>query len=1178
MEVSFQWRGDLTAFLLGNYDGALMRAWRNTSLGLFLSLFFFAVNVMPGNRPQAAPGTPAHNLMEFAKYSPSSGAAPANLSDPSRIVSSKAQIYFEHNEGQVDSRVLYLSRGLGFSLFLTSNAATIVLRGPADRQSGMQSPSFFRLRFVGANPRAEVTGIEELPGKSSYFSGPDRKSWHTSIPHYAKVKYSGIYPGIDLIFYESGGHLEYDFVAAPRANLQAIHVRIEGLQPKLTPAGDVALLAGRDEVVLRKPRIYQEQERGHLIEAGYSLHGRYLAFSMGKYDRDHSIVIDPALIFSTYLTSDCQPSQNPESSVQTCTDTVADIAADQTGVYITGSTTANTFPATTGSPQPIYQHYSQTYVLKLNPSGTAIIYVAYLSGSVGLSVAVDSSGSAYVAGTLVANPSAPGFPLTQGVFSGIVPAGATGKVPYAAKLSPDGSTILYSTLLQQPGTNPPIPQVITPAKIAVDSTGEVYITGEAVVGNAPNWLPLPVTPGAFQTTPGNLFALKLTANASGLAYSTYIDGTQGAGFRAAGIAVDSNGDAFLTGTASAGFPTTAGVFQPASLSNGNSPFLMELDPTGSFPIYSTYFGGTGTSDGLAIDPQGEAVIVGQSFDDPVPVTSNAFCGLPAMPPSFFAGYIAKFSPGGTALVYYTTLCGNADEADAVAIDSTGAAYVTGATGDAATFQAVLTQPIQAYPPLPYGGQLALKLDTSGNLQWSTFLGWNPSVGNGSSRIAIDPSGATYILYSSLDFPTTPNTVGLNNPGGNSSNLGPNFLLKIAPSLGAPVPLAMPTAINFPFLNVGTPSAASDVQVGNFGDAPMSPMVSIAGDYSETDNCGTSIPGGQKCDVEVVFTPQAVGTRTGMLTLTFGANIPSQIVALSGTGTAPAVSLSATSLSFGVQANGSTSGAQQLALTNTGTGPLNISSVQTTSQFGATSTAGTFEPTNGCTIQVTFTPLASGVQTGTLTITDNAPGSPQTVSLAGNEPASFSIAPGAGSSMSASVQAGQTATYSLSISGADGFSGAVNLACSGAPSGSTCAVSPDPANVTGNSAAAVTVSIATQARSEVTRFGTHRPQIPREVQFPLYATMIVAFAIASLLTVLICGSPLSRVVPRALAILLLATLVSCGGSDSSSSTQSSTGTPGSPAGTSGTPAGQYSITITATSGSLAQSVQLGLSVN
>jgi hypothetical protein len=1153
-----------------------MPAWGNTSLSLFLSLFFIAVNVMPGNRPQTALGTPAHGLVED-KDPPSSGAAPVNRSDPARIVSSKAQIYFEHNEGQVDSRVLYLSRGFDYSLFLTSNAATIVLRRSADQRSGTQSPNFFRLRFAGANPQAEVSGIEELPGKSSYFSGPNQKSWHASIPHYAKVKYSGIYPGIDLIFYERGGQLEYDFVAAPRANLQAIHVRIEGIKPKLTPAGDVALLAGRDEVVLRKPRIYQEQERGDLIEATYSLHGSDLAFSMGKYDRDHSIVIDPALIFSTYIESNCQPPQNPEFEPQACSDTVADISADQTGVYITGSTTANTFPATTGSPQQINQNYPQTYVLKLDPSGSTILYVAYLSSSAGLSLAVDSSGSAYVAGTAkVPNPSVPAFPLTQGVFSGIVPTGALQEnIPYAAKLSPDGSTILYSTLLQQPGTNLPIQQVITPAKIAVDSTGEVYITGEAVVGNAPNWLPLPVTPGAFQTTPGNLFALKLTANASGLAYSTYIDGTPGAGFRAAGIAVDSNGDAFLTGTATAGFPTTPGVFQPSNLSNGNSPFLMELDPTGSFPVYSTYFGGTGTSDGLAIDPQGEAVIVGQSFDDPVPVTSTAFCGLPAVPPSFFAGYIAKFSPGGRALVYYTTLCGNSAEADAVALDSTGAAYVTGETGNPATFQAILSQPIQAYfnntngPP---NNQVALKLDTSGNLQWSTFLGVNNA--ESSSRIASDPSGAVYILYGqdvSGGLPGTSGTVGLNHQGTSSID-GRDFLLKIAPSLGAPVPLAMPTAINFPLLNVGTPSAASDVQVGNFGDAPMSPMVSITGDYSETDNCGASIPGGQKCDVEVVFTPQAVGTRTGTLALIFGGNIPSQIVALSGTGTAPAVSLSATSLSFGVQANGTTSGAQQLALTNTGTGPLIISSVQTTSQFGATSTCGgSIAPSNGCTIQVTFTPSASGVQTGALTNTDNAPASPQTVSLAGNEPASFSITSGAGSSMSASVRAGQTATYNLGISGANGFSGAVKLTCSGAPSGSTCSVAPDPANVTGNSAVAVTVSISTQAPAGMTTLGTHWPKIPHQLQFPLFTTIILGFVIPCLLIAR--ASTLWMVVPRVLAIvLLLGMFVSCGGPSGSSSTSSSG------IGGAGTPTGQYSITITGTNGSLTQSVRLGLTVN
>jgi hypothetical protein len=1155
---------------------------RNTSIGLLLSLLFSAPNTVPSNRVQTALGTLTQDLRGGVNDPGSPGAAPANRSDSARIVSSKTQIYFEHNEGQVSSRVLYLSRAFGYSLFLTSNAATVVLPRSVDLRSGSPSASVFRLRFVGANPQADVTGIEELPGKSSYFSGPDRKSWHASIPHYAKVKYSGIYPGIDLIFYESGGELEYDFVAAPGANLQAIHVRIEGVSAKLTPEGDIALLAGKDAFRLKKPHVYQEQqEGGHIIEANYSLRGRDLKFSLGRYNHHRSIVIDPALVFSTYLESNCQPPQNPEFLPQTCTDTVADIAADQTGVYITGSTTANTFPATTSGPQQINQEFAQTYILKLNPSGTAIIYVAYLSSSAALSLAVDSVGSAYVAGTAqVQNSGVPAFPLTQGVFSGIVPAGSSpATVPYAAKLSPDGLTLTYSTLLQQPAAFSTA-QTVTPARVAVDSSGALYITGQAVSQNSnlSSWAPLAVTPGAFQTTPGNLFALKLTPNASGLSYSTYIDGTQGAGFKATGIAVDSSGDAFLTGTATAGFPTTPGVFQPSDLStlaNTDSAFLMELNPSGSSQIYSTYFGGTGatSSYGLAIDPQGEAVIVGQSFDDSVPVTSNAFCGLPSIPPSFFAGYIAKFSPGGTALVYYTTLCGNDAEADAVALDSTGAAYVTGETGDPATFQAILSQPIQAYftntngPP---NNQVALKLDTSGNLQWSTFLGVNNA--SSLSRIALDPSGAVYILCgsdASGGLPGTSGTVGLNHQGMTTTD-GRDFLLKIAPSLGAPVPLAMPTAVTFPALNIGTPSATSDVQVGNFGDAPTSPTVSITGDFSETDNCnGSIVPGGQKCDVEVLFTPKAAGTRTGALTLNFGGNIPSQIVALSGTGAAPAVSLSATSLSFGVQANGTTSGAQQLALTNTGTGPLIISSVQTTSEFAATSTCGgSIAPAGGCTIQVTFTPSVSGVQTGTLTITDNAPGGPQTVSLAGNEPASFSITSGTGSSMSASVQAGHTATYNLGISGANGFSSPVNLTCSGAPSGSTCSVAPDPANIAGNSAVAVTVSISTQAPAGMT-LETHWPKIPRQPQFPLFTTIILGFVIACLLIAR--ASPLWKVVPRVLAIvLLLGMFVSCGRGSSS--------TPSSGIGGAGTPPGQYSITITGTSGSLTQTVRLGLTVN
>jgi hypothetical protein len=244
-------------------------------------------------------------------------------------------------------------------------------------------------------------------------------------------------------------------------------------------------------------------------------------------------------------------------------------------------------------------------------------------------------------------------------------------------------------------------------------------------------------------------------------------------------------------------------------------------------------------------------------------------------------------------------------------------------------------------------------------------------------------------------------------------------------------------------------------------------------------------------------------------------------------------------------------------------------VQTTAQFASTNTCGApVAPGNSCTIQVTFTPSASGIQNGTLTITDSASNSPQTVALLGNQPANFSITSSGGSnSATATVAPGHTATYALNVSGMNGFSGTVSFACSGAPAKATCSVSPNPATISGTSATAVTVSVVTQATSALLVRRFHWPQSYGAGWYPL------AFALAFLVLM---DTLLTKPDPRfrrdylgASFVLLLAICAGCGGS-SNSSTQTST--------TPGTAAGQNTITVTGTSGSVTQSINLTLNVS
>jgi hypothetical protein len=1097
----------------------------------------------------------------------------------------RTQFYFERNDGQFDSEVLYASRSAHYSLFLTRSGVTVLLNRNQSRGASVSESEsrYFSLRFAGANPAVVATGEELMPGISNYFYSDDPKQWHTRVPQFAKVRYANAYPGIDLVFYFRDGHLEYDAIAAPGADPNVIRFSVEHAKPKLTRAGDVAIeMAAKEVVRLRKPYAYQRNNASS-VAAGYSLRGNQLSFKLAKYDATRPLIVDPALIFSTFIVSNC-----PQ-----CQDSVTDIAADSTGVYLTGKTTASTFPGTTATGSP-NSFGVQTFIVKIDPTGAHVLYSTFLPNSQGKTIAVDSHGSAYIGG-IATVPATPAFPLTSGVFSGTIPPNAsqfglfgTWGVPFATKLSADGSTLVYSTLLQQPtsnGTAASSPFVVGVTKIAVDSAGALYLTGTTGIYSTTStsslWMALPVTTGAYQTTPGSAYLMKLNPTATGLTYATYIDGAQGANNNnmVGGLAVDSSGNAIVAGlTSSSSFPTSSGAYQTTSLSRSGAQigFVFELDPTGSNRVYSTLFStppdptsgesGVEALTGVAVDSHGQAVIVG-SASGTLPVTSNAFCGNS---PYSNMGFVAKLKSDGSGIVYASSLCGGDfnqggstvgswGQATSVAVDSSDAVYVAGTIGPPTGFQAALLHPIQSY--FASGSSVnmntAVKLDSVGNLLWSTFLGQNSfGVGFAEGKIAADNSGNAYVLAYS-DVPPTEGTFGPSSPQiANEDDMAAgNVLVKIASSLGSPVALLSPRQVSFTNQNTGVASSAVDVQVGNFGDAPMSPMISITGDFSETDTCSAAIPGGAKCDVSVVFTPTTTGPRTGTLTVAFGGTIPSQTVSLSGNAGAPAVMLSPSSLSFGTQSTGTTSPAQQVTVTNNGTGPLMISSAQASAQFAATNTCGApVAVGNSCTIQVTFTPTGAAVQSGTLTITDNAANSPQTVSLTGNAPPpSLGLGIASGASASATVPAGGSASYSLVIGG-QGATGNATLTCTGAPAGAVCSV-PATVALSATTPSKITASVTTTARSGLW-----------PVRFPP-VTWLWAFAgLGSLIAWRLASRRSSPRLGWSLVPLFALVLCACGGGSNNSSSAE------------GTQAGSYTLVVTAKVGSTLQTQNLTLSVN
>jgi hypothetical protein len=1219
-----------------------------------------------------------------AKDEPAQVQAPLDKSKAQELLRSLA--FFERNEGQVDDRVLFLTQGLGYAAYLTRDGATLTFSESSRSADGRitSTEKVVRLNIVGIDPHPEVIGSEERPGVTSYFSGADPKHWHPRIPQFAKVIYRHAYPGIDVVFEVRDGRLEYDFLIAPHADPNLIRVNVEGGRPHQTATGDVVVRFDRHkDFTLKKPDAYQPGDEDQVTNVRYSLRGRDMTFALNNYNQDLPLVIDPALIFSTYLTSNCA-AQSTSPFFSTCSDVANDLAVDSTGIYIAGGTTAAKFPAPGRS--TVGSGNYRSFVVKLNPDATTLLYMVFLGMGTAQSVAVDASGSAYVTG-VAGFPAPTGvgrFPTTPGAFSQ-VPANACSTIlqgvcnaPYASKLGPDGATLQYSTLLQlvtAPGQPNVIYETVQPMRAKVDASGDFYVTGITTPGqtssNSPAFVGgFPATVGAYETTPPPIFpsafVMKLNPAGSALSYATFLGGNTSP-IQVSALAVDSSGAAYVAGSAPGGWPTTAGAFQTTnadgSASGYDDGFVSKLSPDGSSLVYSTYFGGTGNDEiyGVAVDASGQATVGGTGHHPPGTA--------PTCPPLTAYMFVSRLNAAGSALVYSTLLCsGSSNGFNDVALDSSGNAYAAGSTDTLAPFP--LVNAIQAYLPAPTNyPSVAVKLNAAGAILWSTYLG--DIFVDQIQRIALDPSDNAYILNGFA--PTSANAIQPD-PGAPEETPGYfPFLIKIAPSLGAAVMIVNPKSVSFGDQPVGTTSGSSDITVGNFGDATLgvASSISITGDFSQTNTCTAPIPGGQKCDINVVSKPTALGNRNGTLTVSASGQT-TEVIQLTGNGTAPAETFTPTALAFEPQLTGTTSLPLSVQINNNGTGSLTITSLQMTGDFAQSNACGSpVAPGASCTVQITFTPTALGNRTGVLTVTDNAPGSPHTLAINGQgtsqqasvNPTSltfvsqpvgatspgaavtlhnssitaltissisatgdfaqtnncgaslaagmdcqitvtftptatgnrtgtvsiadsssgspqsvalsgmgtdFSVVTATGGSVSATVTAGQPATYNLQLS-PTGFSGTITLTCTGAPSGATCTPTPATLTTNGTSSVPFAVNVTTQARSAL--FGQPPESFRRPPISPLAPTVSLLIAAWFIfLALLFGGTSLSRhsVHVRVKSACFLASaaiiLAACGGGG--------TTTPPNV----GTQKGTYTLVLTAKSGTLTHSMNLTLVVN
>src|SRR5205807_41955 len=385
--------------------------------------------------------------------------------------------------------------------------------------------------------------------------------------------YDDLYPGIDLIYDGTQRHLEYDFVVRPGADPHRIALRLQGADRlEVDSQGDLVLHTAAGVIRQRKPAIYQEIGAVRKeIPGGYVLSGaQQRGFQVAAYDATRPLVIDPVLVYSTYL----------EGSVD---DYGYGIAVDGSGnAYVTGYTVSTDFPTTAGAFQTTARGNNDAFVAKINPSGSALVYSTYLGGNAndnGYGIAVDGSGNAYVTGSTTS----PDFPTTAGAFQpdyGGAPNGGAPQDAFVTKINPSGTALVYSTYLGGNGAD-------YGTGIAVDAQGSAYVTGYTFSSD------FPTTPGAFQTAKrGNssTFVTKFNPAGTALVYSTFLGGNGGDGNISTsdvgnGITVDGSGSAYVTGsTASPDFPTTAGAVQP-TFGGLEDAFVTKFNPTGTALVY-----------------------------------------------------------------------------------------------------------------------------------------------------------------------------------------------------------------------------------------------------------------------------------------------------------------------------------------------------------------------------------------------------------------------------------------------------------------------------------------------------------------------------------------------------------------------------------------------------------------
>jgi len=941
-------------------------------------------------------------------------ALPALAATPATLPAS-LPLYFETDPGGASAPGQFVARGCDYQFTISATEVQIGLRKATDETAGA------RMQWVGANPRAGISGTAGLPGKINYLTGNDPGRWRTGMAMFRQVRVDAIYPDINLVYYGNQQRLEYDFTLAPGADPGAIAMRFDGVDKiSIDPAGELVLKLNGGEIRQPRPVIYQRIGGVRKdITGGYRLlDAQTVAFAVGAYDHGQALTIDPLLSYSTYFGG-------------TAGDRAWAVAVDTNGIiYIAGETFSpkfftNGWPSGTsfstfGAFQTNYnggKYAGDAFIAKLSvdPADSTDVtaeYLTYLGGNgdnAAYSLAVDPAGNAYVAGYTDATNfptrnAIPGHATISGVRDPVIklyPSDA-----FAAELDASGSNLVYSTYLGGSGAD-------VAYGVAVDSLGHTFVTGFTFSTN------FPTTPNAmFRTLQcsntfyfnANAFVTEIASNGSALVYSTYFGGTNYDFGK--GIAVDSSNFVYLTGfTASTNFPVTNAVSQllvqtkgtgtnqviftnlvNGALLNGTTnktdrfdAFVTKFDyssGTNLVPVYSTFLGGTNNdfANHIAVDNSGAAYVIGSTISSNFPSTVAGLYSFVAtntraadLSTNVFLTKITN-GPGTSAGIAWSALFGGrgVDEGNSVAVGPGGDVFATG-SATSTNFPVINLPGLLTRTNSGKGDAFVIAFDSTGtNVLYSTYLGGrDKDFGYG---IAVDASNNAYVVGQTLstNFPSAGGALNARN-GTNDAFLTKIFLTVPAPEIatnGQPSGQTNSTGSTITFTVAGT---ANDVF----------PPYTLQWQKGDTNFVGTNVVNGGRISgatnvtLTITNAQPADSGNYWIVVTNYGGAITSSIAVLLITNVPPDITVQPTNQTVGLGT------AVTLAVTATGTAPLSYqwhlngtnvldSGGHLTGATGSALTISGAQLTDSGTYTVIVTNLAGSVTSSNAVLTVTAP--------------------------------------------------------------------------------------------------------------------------------------------------------------------------------------------------------------